>query len=44
MWVIIRYRLQASRWPQPGERDGLWYILGEHEGKPVFRMNLRYEA
>ena len=20
MWVIIRYRLQATRWPQPGER------------------------
>ncbi len=20
MWVIIRYRLQAARWPQPGER------------------------
>ena len=29
----------SLRW---GEQDGLWYILGEHEGKPVFRMNLRY--
>lgn len=29
----------ALRW---GERDGLWYILGEHGDKPVFRMNLRY--
>ena len=27
------------RW---GELDGLWYILGEHAEKPVFRMNLRY--
>ena len=27
------------RW---GEQDGLWYILGEHADKPVFRMNLRY--
>ena len=28
------------RW---GERDGLWYILGEHGERTVFRMNLRYE-
>ena len=27
------------RW---GEQDGLWYILGENGGRPVFRMNLRY--
>ena len=30
----------SLRW---GEQDGLWYILGEHGDKPVFRMNLRYE-
>ena len=29
------------RW---GEEDGLWYILGEHGDKPVFRMNLRYKG
>lgn len=29
----------ALRW---GERDGLWYIVGENGAKCVFRMNLRY--
>lgn len=28
------------RW---GEADGLYYLLGEHEDKTVFKMNLRYE-
>ena len=28
------------RW---GEDDGLYYLLGEHQGRTVFKMNLRYE-
>ena len=27
------------RW---GEQDGLYFLIGEHEGKTVFRMNLQY--
>ena len=30
----------SIRW---GESEGLYFLLGEHEGRPVFRMNLRYE-
>ncbi len=29
----------SLRW---GEKDGLWYIVGEHGEKTVFRMNLLY--
>ena len=29
------------RW---GERDGLWYVCGEHGERTVFRMNLEYDG